>query len=84
MDKQNNELGGKWLWIMFVYGALCPMWLFVSKYAKNLLVDGILYGCITFLTCAFTFMILGCGEKFTSFNWAGFIMITIGFICVRA
>jgi len=83
LSKQNNVYGGKWFWIMFAFGALCPLWLVVSRVSSNLLFDGMLYDNIMFLTYALTMLYLGAAEKMTSYQWIGLIFVIGGSIIMR-
>ena len=71
------------LWVMYVFGALCPFWIIVTRISKNLLFDGMLYDNILFLTYAFTMLCLGSGASFTLVNWAGFGLVILGSILLR-
>jgi len=83
LSKQNNIFGGKWFWILFVFGAFCPMWIIVTRVSKNLLFDGMLYDNIMFLTYALTMLYLGAAEKMTISQWIGLIFIIGGSIIIR-
>jgi len=79
----NNLHGGKWAWITFVYGALCPLWLIASRISKNLMFDGMLYDVTMFLTFVVTMAILGGGNDFSTANWIGVLFFTIGVILMK-
>jgi hypothetical protein len=83
-----DEQGIPWwksrdLWVMYVFGALCPFWVIVSRISKNLLFDGMLYDNILFLTYAFTLLFLGAGSCFTMINWVGLGFVILGSIMLR-
>ncbi len=80
---QNNELGGKWFWIMFVFGALCPLWLFVSRISKNIVFDGMLFDVLLFFVFPFTMIIFGKTVHFNVLQWIGLIIICVGFILLQ-
>lgn len=75
MSKKNNDYGGKWLLIMFVYGALWPGWIVVSRISKRLLFDGMLFDNLMFLTYVVTLMALGAHGKFTTHQWIGLFLV---------
>lgn len=68
---------------MYIYGAICPWWVIISRVSKNILFDGMLYDNIMFLTYAFTMIALGSGSKFTIHQWIGVGIIIIGSVLVR-
>jgi len=85
LAKKHNLTEGvdKWTIIMFVYGALCPIWLIVSKISKNLLFDGMLYDIIIFLTFAITIAIV---DRVYNLAWhqiIGAFFVVVGFILMR-
>ena len=83
MSKNNNDAGGHWIWILFLFGALCPFWVLVSRISKNILFDGMLYDNIMFLTYAATLIILGSGAKFSTYNWIGVGAVVFGSVLMR-
>jgi len=83
LSKQNNEYGGKWIYIAYIYGMICPFWIYVSVKSKNLLFDGMLYDNIMFLTYVFTMLYLGVGDKLQSHQQLGLILIVLGSVLIR-
>ena len=83
LSKQNNEFGGKWIWITYVYGAICPLWLIISRYSKNLLFDGMLYDNILFLSYIATMIFLGQANNFSTTQYIGLVLMIIGSICIK-
>lgn len=83
LAKQNNLYGGSWMWKTFVFGALCPFWLMVSRISKNLLFDGLLYNNIMHLTFIATMLLLKEGNTFETRHWIGLTFITLGSIMIR-
>lgn len=84
LSKQNNQHGGSWILIMYVYGALWPGWIILSRLSKNLLFDGMLYDNIMFLTYALTMIVLGAGTKFTIHQWVGIGLVIVGSVLIRS
>ena len=83
ISKQNNVYGGKWFWIILIYG-FAPIWAFVSRYSKRLLFDGMLYDNILFLTYAITMIIIGTADKpVTPHQWFGIALIIFGSVLMR-
>jgi hypothetical protein len=80
---QNNVHGGKWIWINFLIGALCPFWILVARYSKNIIFDGMLYDHVLFLSFIVTTWYLGFADGFNSKNWLGLSLVIVGFIMMR-
>ena len=83
LSKQNNSFGGKWFWLTFTWGILCPFWLIISRYSRNLIFDGMLYDIIMFSTYVLTMAALGVGAKFSLINWLGVVIVSIGFFLMQ-
>jgi len=73
----------KYFWWMFLYGALCPMWLIVCRVSKNLVFDGMLYDAIMVIVYPLSMYILGAGAKFSLINWIGAGIVTVGLILMQ-
>jgi len=84
LSKQNNVCGGKWLIIMFLFGAFAPMWLIVSRISKNLLFDGMLFDNIMFLTYVFAMIYLDSAKNLSSYQWFGLTLIVLGSVIMRS
>lgn len=83
LSKQNNDIGGKWFWFMFAYGAACPLWLIVSRISKNLLFDGVLYDNLMFLTYVGAMIFLGAHARMTAHQWVGLGLVVLGSVLLR-
>jgi len=83
ISKQNNDIGGKWLYIMYLYGAVWPGWIVVSRISKRLLFDGMLFDNLMFLTYVVTLMFLGAHGKLTTHQWVGIGFVVVGSILMR-
>lgn len=83
LSKQNNDFGGNWIYVLFLYSALCPMWVIVSRISKNILFDGMLYDNLMFLTYVGVMTCMGCGSKLVTHQWFGVILVIIGSMCMR-
>jgi uncharacterized membrane protein len=70
-------------WLMFAWGALCPLWLVISRISKNITFDGMLYDNIMFLTFVGTMAVMGAGSKFEAHQWIGVALIVFGSILMR-
>jgi len=73
----------KWFWITFIFGAICPFWVIITRTSKNLLFDGILYDNIMFLTYTLTIICLGGADKFVTHQWFGLGLVVLGSILMR-
>jgi len=83
MSKQNNEFGGKWMYIMYIYGVVWPGWIIISRISKRLLFDGMLYDNIMFITYSVTMIFLGAHSKLTTHQWIGLGLVIIGSVMLR-
>jgi len=83
ISKQNNDVGDNWFWVMFIYGAMCPFWVIVSRVSKNILFDGMLYDNIMFLTYITTLIVLKSGDKFLPHHWIGLGLVVLGSVLMR-
>jgi len=70
-------------WVLFLWGAFCPLWLIVSRITKNITFDGMLYDNIMFLTFIGTMTMLGAGSKFATHQWIGVALIILGSVLMR-
>lgn len=83
ITKQNSDIGGKWIYILFIYGALGQIWPFVSRYSKNLFFDGFVFDFIIITAYASTLIYLGEGSSFNKLQWAGSILVLIGLVMMK-
>jgi len=84
MSKKNNDLGGHWFWVVYIFGAICPFWVIVSRISKNLILDGLIYDLTMFSSFIGTMIYLGAGAKFNIFQWIGLAFIIVGFVVMRS
>lgn len=84
LSKQSNMFGGSWIWTAFIFGALCPFWIIVTRISKNLLFDGMLYDNIMFLTYVITMILLKEGRSFDIKQWVGLALIVVGSVLIRS
>jgi hypothetical protein len=68
---------------MFIYGALCPFWVMVTRVSKNLMFDGMIYDNLMFLTYVFAMIALGAGHNLGAFQWFGVGLMILGSIMMR-
>lgn len=83
ITKQNNELGGNWLYILYIYGAFGQIWPLVSRYSKNLLIDGFIFDTIIIAAYVSTLIYLGAGESFNKIQWCGAGLALIGILMMK-
>lgn len=82
INKYNNDLGGKWFYFSWLM-AIIPIFPLVCKYSRDLLVDGMIFDAIMFISYIIVLLYLGCGETFTKLNWIGLFITIIGFILLK-
>ena len=81
---KNNSVGGGWLLGIYLYGCIPTVWIFVSKYSKNLIFDGLLYDVVTLVAFMIGFMILGQAKGFIWINYVGIAFVITGFILIKS
>ena len=82
MAKQVNMHPNSLLFYMLFLSI--PVWGFVARISKNLLIDGFIYDVIMTLAYAGTFIFMGAAQGFTISNWLGVILTMIGIVLMKA
>ena len=83
LSKRFNE-GFTWTTFLWFYALnLLPIWVFVAKYSKNIIFDGLLYDVIMFVTFFGALTFLGSADKFSLSQWIGLIFVVIGFLFMK-
>jgi hypothetical protein len=81
---KSNQTGEiKWAYIAYALGALCPFWIVVARYSKNLIFDGLLYDNMILGGFLVTTTALGVGIGFSTHNWVGVGLVVAGFILMK-
>lgn len=83
INKQNNDIGGKWLLFAWLI-SIIPVFPLVARFSKNLLWDGMLFDLVMFFSYVLTLLALGAGKAFNHVQWLGFALTLIGFIMMKA
>ena len=83
LSRQSNTFGGNWSLLMFITGAVCPLWLIISRSTKNLLFDGILYDTLMFLAFVLTLIVLGEGSKWGIIQYSGLFLVITGLVLLK-
>jgi hypothetical protein len=81
-QKQNTNLDMRWFWIACVYSAL-PVWPMIARLSKNLLLDGMIYDVVLFVSYAGTLLLMGAGKSFALNQWVGFALVLAGFFLMK-
>jgi hypothetical protein len=81
VNKLNND-NPKWFWAACVI-SICPIFPIISRYTKNLLIDGIIYDVVIFLAYLIVLMMLGCGKSVTLIQWGGVALTLIGVVLMK-
>lgn len=81
--KNNSEDASNWwmLWIVML-GAM-QWWAIVSRYSKNLVIDGFLYDSLIIASFPLAMLLAGRLEGFTAGQKAGVALVVIGLILVK-
>lgn len=82
LSKRSSDEQGWWWLAVWLVGAV-PLWAVVSRYSRNVMVDGILFDLLIFFSYLLTFLALGCGESFGAVRWAGLVLVCIGFVLLK-
>lgn len=82
INKQNNDLGGKWLLFAWLI-SIIPVFPLVARFSKDLLFDGMLFDFIMAFSYIVTLLYLGAGKAFTFVQWAGLALTVIGFVLMK-
>lgn len=72
-----------WLIFLFIYGALCPFWVIVSRTSQRIFIDGILYDQVMLLSYYITMIGYGQGIKFGWWQWIGIGFLFTGSVLIR-
>lgn len=84
LSKFNNELGGKWFFIVWAYSIFSGfLWCVVSRISDNLLFDDALYANVLFLSAFLTLYFLGCGGKMVFWQYVGVVLLVVGSVLMR-
>jgi hypothetical protein len=91
LSKLNNDQGltdvvwykSKLAMFTYLYGAIVPFWLIVSRISKDVFFDGMLYDNILVLSYVVGMWFLGAGNNFVTNQWIGVVFIIIGSILMR-
>jgi len=78
MNQAGNMMAAWGLWII---GAI-PLWVFVSKYSKNMLFDAMLYDSLMVVSFALAVSYFG-GAHLTWVNYLGVILIGVAMILIK-
>lgn len=81
INKLNND-GPGWFWWACVISML-PIFPIISRFTKNLLIDGLIYDVVIFFSYVLTLLALGCGKGVTMIQWIGFSVAIIGMILMK-
>jgi len=82
-NKSNLTHERFWLIATFICGALCPLWMLVSRYSKDLMFDGLLYDIVILLSYVAAMFYVGRMESFGPLNYFGIFLLVIGMILVK-
>ena len=83
LSRQSNLFGGYWSWGMFITGAVCPLWLLISRNTQNLLFDGVLYDILMFLSFTLTLLVIGEGQNWGFTQYLGLFLILTGLVLLK-
>lgn len=68
------------LWL----SALIPVWLVISRYSKDILLDGLAYDVVVFLTWGIAAgFITGRFQTYSVVQWVGLVLVVTGFLLMH-
>jgi len=70
-------------WLFFLMFLPIPIWPFVAKISKNLLIDGLIYDFIVLLGYAGMFIYLGESKNFVLNQWIGLVLTLFGIVLMK-
>jgi len=81
---RNNQDGSSkyWFYGMLLCGFV-QLWALVSRYSNNILLDGMIYDIIIFLTFPLTMWYLGETSNFSLQQWIGLAVVVVGFVLLK-
>lgn len=82
LSKLNNTLGGKWF-LFACISSVIPIWALIARYSNHLLIDGIIYDVLLFVSYVLTFIILGETKGFNWMQWVGLGTTVIGVLLMK-
>lgn len=83
LTKQNNmHQTALWFWLLSITGAF-PLWSFVSRVSKNLLMDGLLYDFFMLIAYVGTLIFLGEAKAFSMVQWLGMACCVTGLLLMK-
>jgi len=83
LTKQNNTQSSiTWFWFLSFVGAF-PLWSFVSRVSKNLLMDSLVYDSCMVLAYVGTLIFIGEARAFNVIQWFGLICCILGLLFMK-
>jgi len=76
----NIKIGWFW-WACLI--SMVPMFPIISRFSKNLLLDGIIYDVVIFFSYLVTLIFLGCAKTVTLVQWIGVVLTIIGCLLMK-
>ena len=83
LTKQNNTYATTmWFWLLTLCGAI-PLWSFISRTSKNLLMDGFIYDLCMLSAYVGMLILLGEAKAFSLVQWSGLILCFTGILLMK-
>lgn len=82
ISRLNNIFGGTWFWFAWLISVI-PIWTLIARHSKSLLIDGIIYDILLFLSYVITLIFLGEGKVFNWLQWIGLGITIIGVFLMK-
>lgn len=82
ISKLNNNIGGQWFYFAWL-SSIIPIWALIARHSKTLLIDGIIYDVVLFISYVLTFTLLGEAKGFNWQQWLGLIITIFGVLLMK-
>ena len=82
MSVENQRHGGKWFWIVTLWGFL-PIWSFVSRHSKALVFDALLYDVLMLLAFQAGLLALRAQGPLQPHQYVGILLVAAGIVLVK-
>lgn len=83
LSLRSSESGGSWSWGLYAYGALCPLWVLISRVSQDLWRDGLVYDAAMMAGYVLGLWWLGAGSGFGLRQWAGVLLLFTGAMMLK-
>lgn len=80
---KNNISESKIYAVIMIFMGISQLWLFISRYTKNILLDGMIYDFLLFISFPFTMWLVGKTEVLSLQQKVGLGITILGFLLIK-